>query len=310
MPLQPDNLFPLRPPLPLPAGVTEAQLFAWLKQVRVDGADDEIANYCANDFRRFVYTFGLVEEATAAVGARARCLELGANPYFSTILLKQFTSMDLVLANFFGDQFTGGVLQGVSFPGALDCSGESAAEGPAAKREILEFHHFNVESAAFPFATSSFDVVLFCEIIEHLLMDPARVLREIRRVLTPGGHLILTTPNVARLENVARMLSGANIYDPYSGHGPYGRHNREYNKHELNLLLAATGFKIERMFTADVHENNTAEFFDIERFSGLLEYRSHDLGQYVFLRAQPNGVDHGKKPAWLYRSYAPQELDL
>ena len=117
MPLQPDDLFPLRPPLPLPAGVTEAQLFTWLKQVRVDGADSEIANYCAHDFRRFAYTFGLVEEATAAAGARARCLELGANPYFSTMLLKQFTSMDLVLANFFGDQFTAGVqVQGVSLP--------------------------------------------------------------------------------------------------------------------------------------------------------------------------------------------------
>lgn len=306
MPLQPDHLFPLRPPLPLPAGVTEAQLFAWLKQVRVDGADDEIANYCAHDFRRFVYTFGLVEEATAAAGAQARCLELGANPYFSTMLLKQFTSMELVLANFFGDQFTGGVLQGVSLPGSVAGAEESAT----ARREILEFHHFNVETAVFPFATSSFDVVLFCEIIEHLQMDPARVLREIRRVLAPGGHLILTTPNVARLENVARLLSGANIYDPYSGHGPYGRHNREYNKHELNLLLGATGFKIERMFTADVHDNRAADFFDLERFSGLLDYRSEDLGQYVFLRAQPNGVDHGKKPAWLYRSYAPQELDV
>jgi hypothetical protein len=59
---------------------------------------------------------------------------------------------------------------------------------------------------------------------------------------------------VSRLENVAKMIAGANIYDPYSGCRPYGRHNREYNKHELYLLLNYLGFTIDAMFTADVHE--------------------------------------------------------
>ncbi len=36
---------------------------------------------------------------------------------------------------------------------------------------------------------------------------------------------------VSRLENVCRMIAGVNIYDPYSGYRPYGRHNRENNKH-------------------------------------------------------------------------------
>ena len=305
MPARPDVMFPLRPPLPLPDAVTEEQLFAWLKSVRVDGAGDEIVNYCAQDFRRFVYTFGLVAESATAVQEGARCLELGANPYFSTMLLKRFTALDLVLANYFGNQIGAGThVQGVS---VAEFMPGSAVHG-AVRRETLDFYHFNIEQDEFPFPDASFDFVLFCEIIEHLLMDPARVMREIRRVLRPGGRLILTTPNVARLENVARMLGGANIYDPYSGHGPYGRHNREYNKHELSLLLAATGFNIDKIFTADVHENGAGDYFDLGRFAGLLDFRSADLGQYIFLRARPDGVDHGKKPAWLYRSYAPDEL--
>ena len=121
----------------------------------------------------------------------------------------------------------------------------------------------------FPFESDSFDVVLFCEVIEHLLMDPVVALREIKRVLRPGGSLVVSTPNVARLENMARLAAGANLYDPYSGYGPYGRHNREYTRHELVKLLEFVGFQPDIHFTADVHPHNTAAYVDV---SCLLPY--------------------------------------
>lgn len=307
MSLRPDQVFPLRPPLPLPDGVSEDPLFNWLKHVRVEGAPKEIANYCVSDFRRFVYTFGLVRKASKDIqGGKGRCLELGGNPYFTTMLLKEFTPHELVLANYFGEQHPKGVLsQNVDY-----LEFQPNHQDRAKPRRIgFEYHHFNIENDTFPFEDASFDIILFCEIIEHLLMDPAKVLREIKRVLRPGGQLILTTPNVGRLENVARMLSGANIYDPYSGYGPYGRHNREYNKHELNMLLTYLGFTIQEMFSADVHENNASHFFDLTAYQDQLKFREADLGQYIFLRAIFSGRDKGKKPSWLYRSYPADELD-
>lgn len=45
-----------------------------------------------------------------------------------------------------------------------------------------------------PFASDTFDLVICIEVIEHIA-DQARVLREIYRVLKPGGTLYLTTPN-------------------------------------------------------------------------------------------------------------------
>lgn len=45
-----------------------------------------------------------------------------------------------------------------------------------------------------PFASSSFDVVFSCHVIEHVL-DQNRYVSEIRRVLKPGGTLFLACPN-------------------------------------------------------------------------------------------------------------------
>jgi SAM-dependent methyltransferase len=250
--------------------------------------------YCDQDWRRFVYTWGLVCDL------KGKCLELGSNPYFTTVLLRQFTPLELTLANYFSptQQSTG--TQRVFY---RDFHTDERKDVP------FPYYHFSVESDSFPFPKDTFDVVLFCEIIEHLQNDPAAVLREIHRVLKRGGTLVLTTPNVSRLENVARMVSGANIYDPYSGYGPYGRHNREYNKHELHLLLKYCGFDVETMFTADVHENRANEFCRLDLLTEMLKFRESDLGQYIFVRCHARRAPSTKRPSWLYRSYPQGELE-
>ena len=268
---------------------------ALFDSIELEGAPaKEFENYWRQDWRRFVYTYGLVK------GLSGSCLELGANPYFTTTLLQNFTTLQLTLANYFGPQFQQLSRQNVTSTNPHTSLPETRA---------LEFHHFNVEDATFPFSTASFDVVLFCEVIEHLQSDPVKVLLEIKRVLKPSGHLVLTTPNVARLENVCRLMAGANIYDPYSGYGPYGRHNREYNKHELALLLAYFGFEVETLFSADVHANEASSFFPLEKVGGLLRFRRDDLGQYLFSRARNARPAGPRRPAWLYRSYPENELE-
>jgi hypothetical protein len=119
--------------------------------------------------------------------------------------------------------------------------------------------------------------------------------------------LILTTPNVSRLYNVASAVAGVNIYDPYSGYGPYGRHNREYNKHELNLLLGHAGFTLDALFSADVHRNQSHNLCDLAPLVPLLKHRELDLGQYLFARMKNEKPLQDLKPQWLYRSY-PADL--
>lgn len=160
-----------------------------------------------------------------------KVLELGSNPYFLTLLLKKHFDFDLNLANFFDDP-------------ALQSREKQTVENGLEKHE-MEYSHFNVELERFPYDDHSFDGVIFCEILEHLLLNPDFALQEIHRILRPvTGHIVLSTPNAARLSNLVSLARGKNIYADYSPHGIYGRHNREYTFTEVAELLERHSFEI------------------------------------------------------------------
>jgi SAM-dependent methyltransferase len=52
-----------------------------------------------------------------------------------------------------------------------------------------------------PFEDESFDCVICTEVLEHC-RDPRKVLEEVRRVLTPGGHAFVTTPFLVPLHEM------------------------------------------------------------------------------------------------------------
>jgi SAM-dependent methyltransferase len=280
-------------PLHYPQGYDEKSLFKYLDGFRLDGAENnELANYLACDFKRFVYTLNLVPEAKK----NSTLFEIGANPYFTSILLKKFTTYQTFFSNYFG--------------GEIGQHQQVQANKETGDVFEFDFYNHNIETDDIPFKTK-FDVVIFCEVIEHLTNDPVLALSRIKNSLKEGGHLILSTPNIARLENISKLMAGENIHDPYSGYGPYGRHNREYNQHELFLLFNHLGFEIEVMFSSDVHQNNSEHYFPVSKYLSNLrdiEGREHGLGQYIFVRARNTSPAKKCKPNWLYRSYPADEL--
>jgi len=116
----------------------------------------------------------------------------------------------------------------------------------------------NSERDRWPFETGAFDLVLGMEILEHLALDPYFFFSEAARVLEPGGHILITTPNVTSHRGVWKVL---NRLAPYSfgifvpTGGVYGRHNREYAPGEVEALGAAVGFETRCLFTADVYDD-------------------------------------------------------
>jgi 2-polyprenyl-3-methyl-5-hydroxy-6-metoxy-1,4-benzoquinol methylase len=100
-------------------------------------------------------------------------------------------------------------------------------------------------SGPLPFADGTFRLVFAGEIIEHLV-DTAGFLEDVRRVLVPGGVLLLTTPNLASLENRIRLLLG--VYPRWvdaelAGEG----HVRAYTAPVLRRQLERIGFRVEAL---------------------------------------------------------------
>jgi SAM-dependent methyltransferase len=179
--------------------------------------------YIDYHLQRFRKTLELLPQLPGKV----RVLELGASPFFMTFLIQKYFGYSVDTTNFFGDY------------GSPTGGEERVTITSNTYHESHEYIYpiFNLETDSYPFADHSFDIVLCCEILEHLIMHPSHMLAEIHRILKPGGYLLLTTPNIASLKNAILLLKGKNIQHAYSGYGIYGRHNREFTAAELSDLL-------------------------------------------------------------------------
>ncbi len=101
----------------------------------------------------------------------------------------------------------------------VELGAEAAA---AAERSGLRMVQADLAWGALPFADGAFDFVFAGEIIEHLI-DTDGFCREMRRLLSPGGTLVVTTPNIAAWYNRVQLLLGFQPYSvPVSEAGPAG----------------------------------------------------------------------------------------
>jgi 2-polyprenyl-3-methyl-5-hydroxy-6-metoxy-1,4-benzoquinol methylase len=108
-----------------------------------------------------------------------------------------------------------------------------------------------------PFDDESFDAVIMCEVLEHLNFNPLPLLKEINRVLKPGGLFYLSLPNGANVRNRLDILRGhpiqvsvGSFFDQLNSRHPeiVNGHWKEYTAGEIREMLTPLGFCIKRQY--------------------------------------------------------------
>ena len=82
-----------------------------------------------------------------------------------------------------------------------------------------------------PFSDASFDLLTAFDVIEHIEDDRA-ALREFRRVLRPGGWMLIYTPALPWL---------------YNEHDRIVHHKRRYRRAELGEKISEAGYRLEHL---------------------------------------------------------------
>jgi SAM-dependent methyltransferase len=87
------------------------------------------------------------------------------------------------------------------------------------------------DATRLPFESESFDLVTMLDVLEHVERDEAAV-REIARVLRPGGAFVLSVPAYQKL---------------WSAHDEALHHFRRYEYHDLHKVLHTGGLQVWRI---------------------------------------------------------------
>jgi ubiquinone/menaquinone biosynthesis C-methylase UbiE len=143
---------------------------------------------------------------------------------------------------------------------------------------------------ALPFPDASFDVVLCTQVIEHLL-DPAAGLRELARVLAPGGCAIVTTDHRRNLVTKALNLPRTLVVRLL---GLRGRHvlvtfpHRDFTRGETEELARAAGLEVERTETFRFTLQRPLDWKPVVRALNRLDRRlaPHRVGDIVVVVAR------------------------
>ncbi|MGA3286511.1 MAG: methyltransferase domain-containing protein [Bacteroidota bacterium] len=95
-----------------------------------------------------------------------------------------------------------------------------------------------------------YDCIIFLEVIEHMHMNPEKILLFLKKKLRNGGHLIMSTPNMMCVGNRINMLFNKKLFcftypafaeNEHQIHGH--RHDRVFMPAEMKEYLDNTNWK-------------------------------------------------------------------
>jgi SAM-dependent methyltransferase len=126
---------------------------------------------------------------------------------------------------------------------AADIDRAALARVKARHSDVKNLHCVVTVVERLPFTDGGLDTVLLLEVLEHLVDDAAEV-REIRRVLAPGGKLVISVP-----------VPPGDINE----NDPWGHKREGYQLEQLQALLENNGFEVQDHHFAQFRFSRVAE---------------------------------------------------
>jgi SAM-dependent methyltransferase len=270
-----------RPPIPDPGAE------GTLNYLRGWAPTPEAAGYLDTHQTRLVKTL----QITPPGGPNDRILEMGAYLQITPSLRSQLGYGE-VRGCYYGPL------------GRVDHRTVTSASGETFSCDI---ELFNAEKDRFPYDDAYFSTVLCCELIEHLFEDPMHLMGEVNRILKPGGHFVITTPNIASLRGLSGILQGYHpgffhaYIRPAEGTGEVdARHNREYAPREIHQLLENSGFEVTLLETGEFRDAPHPEFGWIRHLLERYRLGTELRGDGIYAVGRKTGAVKERYPDWLY----------
>jgi SAM-dependent methyltransferase len=116
----------------------------------------------------------------------------------------------------------------------------------------IETHRADIEIQRIPLEDESVDLVLLCQTLEHLRVDPLRPLREASRILRPGGTVIVSVRRIT-LAMRLRFLFGSDqlLGDPFADEAGtdagHAADSRLYSRGQITRMLDHVDLVLERV---------------------------------------------------------------
>ncbi|GAB3951089.1 hypothetical protein GCM10028805_30490 [Spirosoma harenae] len=133
------------------------------------------------------------------------------------------------------------------------------------------------------------DIVVMAEVFEHLYTAPEYFLGFIRKIMKPGGHLLIGTPNGVCLNQRIGMLMGRNPFEKIRITLNNPGHFREYTTAELSEYAAKTGFEVTNITLSDFYETSPLRNF-LKQFRSSLRDCIHIVFKKTDQPDQPVNV--------------------
>jgi glycosyltransferase involved in cell wall biosynthesis/SAM-dependent methyltransferase len=269
---------------PLAQAESEPPLDAYLRGWAVS---EEAGTYLDTHQTRLVKTL----EITPPGGPDDRILEMGAYLQITPAL---------------GSKLGYGEVRGCYF-GPAGRTDHRTVTSAAGETFTCEIDHFDAEEDRFPYPDEYFSTVVCGELIEHLFEDPMHLMGEVNRILKPGGHLVLTTPNVAALRGISAILQGYHpgffhaYIKPAAESGEVdARHNREYTAREIHKLLENSGFAVALLETGEFRDLPHPEFGWVMHLLHRYRLETDLRGDGIYAVGRKTGPVRDRYPEWLY----------